>query len=275
MPTYDDIDEKYEYLDLSCKNMSNDEIKDILEDLVEDTMIKHINLSYNVSLDVASDPDAMDDLIASLTHALRENDCLLALDWVGNHLGDNGPHPPNDHYTEYIIVLADAVAQSSVVRIDLSDNMLTGKKNRKFSGLARFIKMCIPHKHQVFRFRSNGINSLGIALFSGALGLESSLQELDLSDNLGGKDPYGRDNSEGIRSLCINLSQTHSLKKLKLARNCLHDEEIIELSLAISKMPNLSHLDLAGNEFRGVGMEALKDAAISHGSFFKVRYALF
>ena len=168
-------------------------------------------------------------------------------------------------------VLADALCKSKVRRVDLSDNHLTGHAFRKFSGLARLISHCIPYGFEVFRLRKNGINSLGLALFSGALGGLSNLQELDLSDNMIGKDPFGRHNNEGMRAICINLSQTHSLKKLLLARNFLQDEEIIELSRAICRMPNLALLNLAGNEMRGIGMEALKAAIVGHGSFFKVR----
>jgi Ran GTPase-activating protein (RanGAP) involved in mRNA processing and transport len=275
MPTYDDLDEKYEYLDLSGKNMTTDEIKEIFDDLVEDTMIKHINFSDNLSVEVANDPDAMNSLFASLVSALEQNDCLVALDWAGNHLGDFGPHPANQHTTEYIVVLAKAIFKSGIRRVDLSDNMLTGKAFRKFTGLSEFVRACIRCRFEVFRFRKNGINSLGLGLFSGALGMQSSLIELDLSDNHVGRDALGRSSSEGMNSFCVNLAQTHSLKKLRLAGNFLHDEEIIELSSAIARMPNLSLLDLSNNEFRGIGMEYLKGALISHGSFFKIRYFVY
>lgn len=273
MPTYDDLDEKYEYLDLSWKNMSIDEIKEILDDLVEDTMIKHINLSGNIAGDDAANPEVMNSLFDSLVLAIEQNDCLVALDWTSNHLGDFSPHPANHHTKEYITVLARAICKSGIRRIDLSDNMLTGKAYRKFTGISEFVRACISHKFEVFRFCKNGINSLGLALFSGALGMNSSLQELDLSHNHVGKDAYGRNSSEGMISFCVNLSQTHSLKKLRLAGNCLHDEEIVELAGAIIRMPNLALLDVSQNEFRGVGMEALKDTLISHASFFKIRYA--
>lgn len=271
MPTYEDLDEKYEYLDLSAKRMSTDDIKDVLIDLVDDTMIKHINLSKNITVEDASNPDIMNALFDSLLHAIQQNDCLIAFDWAGNHLGDHGPHPTNQHTVDYIVELARAIRKSNIRRIDLSDNMLTGKAFRKFTGLSEFVRACIPHKFEVFRFRKNGINSLGLGLFSGALGMSSRLQELDLSYNQVGKDAYGRKSCEGMTAVCVNLAQTHSLKKLRLAGNYLHDEEVVELSTAISRMPNLGLLDLSDNEFRGVGMEAIKDAVISHASFFKVR----
>ena len=201
-----------------------------------------------------------------------KNDCLIALDWANNHLGDFGPHPANQHEIDYIVELTRAICKSNIRRVDLSGNMLTGKLYRKLSGLSEFIRACISHKFEVFRFRNNGINSLGLALFSGALGLESALIELDLSNNLVGKDPLGRNSCEGMASFCVNLSQSHSLRRLKLANNFLHDEEIIELSNAVNRMPNLSLLDVSSNCFRGLGMEALKNSLISHGSFFKTRY---
>ena len=274
MPTYDDLDEKYEYLDLSGKGISTDEIKEILDDLVEDTMIRHINLSDNISLSVASDPEVMNSLFDSLVNALEQNEHLVAFDWASNHLGDFGPHPANQHTTEYISVLAKAICKSGIRRVDLSNNMLTGKAYRKFTGISEFVRACIPYRFEVFRFCGNGINSLGLGLFCGALGLDSRLQELDLSYNQVGKDSYGRYNSEGMSTFCVTLAQTHSLKRLKLAGNYLHDEEIIELSNSIARMPNLSLLDLSDNEFRGVGMEHLKNALISHGSFYKIRYLI-
>ena len=272
MPTYDDLDEKYEYLDLSGKHMMIQEIKDVLEDLVEDSMIKHINLSRNISREDASDPNLMGSLFESLTHALLGNSCLIALDWAGNHIGDFGPHPPNDHVIDYIVVLADALSQSTVRRVDLSDNCLTGLSYRKLSGLSRLVRHCIPFKFEVLRLRNNGINSLAVGLLSKALGMESVLQEVDLSYNMIGKDALGRQNSEGIVAICVNLAQTHSLKKLYLAGNYLQDEEIVELCGALCRMPNLALLDLSNNQLRGVGMEALREVLQGHGSFSKVRY---
>jgi Ran GTPase-activating protein (RanGAP) involved in mRNA processing and transport len=274
MPTYDDLDEKYEYLDLSGKNMMIQEIKDVLEDLVEDSMIKHINLSRNVSREDASDPNLMGSLFESLTNALLNNDCLIALDWAGNYIGDFGPHPPNDHMIDYVVVLADALSKSTVRRVDLSDNCLTGPSYRKLSGLSRLVKHCIPYKFEVLRLRNNGINSLAVGLLSKALGLESTLQEIDLSYNMIGKDALGRHNSEGIVAIGANLAQTHSLKRLYLAGNYLQDEEIVELCGALCRLPNLSLLDISNNQCRGVGTEALRELMHGHGSFSKVRYGV-
>lgn len=272
MPTYEDFDSVYEYLDLSGKRIGTDEIREILDDLVEDTMIKHINLSGNIEPEDAADPEVMNVLFESLIRALEQNSCLVAFDWASNHLGDHGPHPSNQHTVDYVSALARAICRSGIRRVDLSDNALTGTAFRKFSGLSEFVRACIPYKFEVFRFRKNGINSLGLALFSGALGLDSSLRELDLSHNHVGRDAYGRNSCEGMTSFCVNLSQTHSLKKLRLAGNSLHDEEIVELCGAIVRMPNLALLDVSSNKFRGVGMEALKDALIGHASFYKIRY---
>ena len=58
-----------------------------------------------------------------------------------------------------------------------------------------------------------------------------------------GKDPFGRHNNKDMRLICIHLYQTHSLKKLLLDEinliNFFQDEEIIKLSGAICRMPNL------------------------------------
>ena len=72
-------------------------MKTILDDLVEDSMIKHLNLSYNIPREVASDHVIMESLFEFLIHALTENTCMIALDWSGNNLGTFTPHPPNQH----------------------------------------------------------------------------------------------------------------------------------------------------------------------------------
>jgi Ran GTPase-activating protein (RanGAP) involved in mRNA processing and transport len=273
MPTYPDFDDKYEYLDLSHRNMPVDDLKDILYDLIDDTMILHINLSYLVTEETTANPAEMEPLIKMLIKSLRENAYLIALDWAGNHLGDHAPHPTNQHTMDYIAELADALAKSSVKRIDLSDNMITGPRGRKLSGVARIVRHCIPSKWQVLRFRSNNLNGLAIGLFGEALGLNSKLVELDLSNNQAGRDPHNRPSCDGIKVLCVNLAETHTLRKLKLARNLLADEEIVELSKALIRLPNLMVLDLSGNDFRDVGMRALREAISSHASFFKPRCA--
>lgn len=87
-----------------------------------------------------------------------------------------------------------------------------------------------------------------------------------MSDNFGGLDPTGRPNSEGIEAFSKSLAATLKLRVLKLARNCLGDDEIGFISKAIQFMPYCQVLDLAGNQCHGVGMDFLKEAILSHSN---------
>ena len=87
-----------------------------------------------------------------------------------------------------------------------------------------------------------------------------------MSDNFGGLDPTGRPNSEGIEAFSKSLAATLKLRVLKLARNCLGDDEIGFISKAIQFMPYCQVLDIAGNQCHGVGMDFLKEAILSHSN---------
>ena len=54
------------------------------------------------------------------------------------------------------------------------------------------------------------------------------------------------------------------LSILKLARNHLHDQDIMYLSECLCAMPCLLELDLAGNYIGPTGMQALKLFIVGH-----------
>jgi len=63
------------------------------------------------------------------------------------------------------------------------------------------------------------------------------------------------------------MTQGFSLSSLKLANNALEDAHIFLISHALRNMPNLTELDLSGNNFEAPGAESLKEAIISHAVF--------
>jgi len=84
---------------------------------------------------------------------------------------------------------------------------------------------------------------------------------------VGGLDPSGRSNSEGIQALTMNLKNTMSMKTLKLADNRLNDEDMMYICDALYSMPNFQDLDVSSNLFTFDGSQYLKNAILSHSVF--------
>ena len=304
---YNDIKEEFEYLNLSAKDRPPSgfaAVSRYITELSQDKMVKQLDISYNITLDEAHDPGNMSSFLDQLEVAFSANHTVIALDMAGNHFGCFGPHPLNDHlpkhkmitkrvpangfgtcfkdqtleitsipirlrrmYQDYICELAEILAKSSVTRIDLSDNMLTGDTGRKVASLKYFATHYLQKHCTVFKCRSNLINSLSIASISEGLGYYSSVEHLDLSDNQIGLTPAYQHTVDGIRILMTALSTTRTIRVLKLARNALRDEEFAIISTAVKIIPTLEVLDLQGNYCHGIGMSPVKEAIMSHGSF--------
>jgi hypothetical protein len=76
MPTYEDVDETFEYLDLSCRSMGVQGISEILDDIEDDTLLKHLDLSFNMTADEAEQPSKMKLLFSSIARAFKKNKTL-------------------------------------------------------------------------------------------------------------------------------------------------------------------------------------------------------
>ena len=264
--TYEGVDPKFEYLDLSSKNLHIQGMASVLADMREDTVIKHINLSYNVNLDETDRPSTIVNFINMLKANVLVNDTLTALDLAGNHLFLNSEHPINNHKSNYVIDFANLLIESKITHIDLSDNDICGGQTRMLKGLRYLCKYYVGPHAKALKLRRSGLHSLCFAAISDALGISSSLNYLDLSDNFGGLNPLGAKSSEGMSALSNQLIKTLNIRYLKLARNSLDDEDVIILSQAIKSIPTLQLLDLAGNQIHGVGAEALAGAVKSHST---------
>jgi Ran GTPase-activating protein (RanGAP) involved in mRNA processing and transport len=264
--TYEGVDPKFEYLDLSNKNLHIGGMSGVLADMREDTVIKHINLSYNVNIDETDRPSSVVNFITMLKSNILVNDTLTAMDLAGNHLFLNSEHPINNHKSNYVIDFANLLMESKITHIDLSDNDICGGQNRMLKGLRYLCKNYVGPHAKALKLRQSNLHSLCFAAVSDALGISSSLTYLDLSDNFGGLNPVGDKSNEGMLALSNQLIKTLNIRYLKLARNSLDDEDVIILSQAIMSIPSLQLLDLAGNNIHGVGAEALARAIKSHST---------
>lgn len=266
MPRYDDIDGDYEYLDLSTTEMSSQELLEVLTDLSGDTMLKQVDLSNRIKLEDARQPSIMEDIIFTLKEAITANTTLIALDFEGNYLGDFGPCNGSIHRLDYLKELTTSLIESTITRVDISNNNIIGTQRRVYSSFADFLKKYCIGRCEVLRCRQNSIHNQAFSLIAPILGPFSCLVELDLSDNKIGLDPFGNANSENTREVCLVLSQTHTLAKLYLARNCLSSEDIGYISEAIQILPRLNLLDISGNNLTETGMPALALAVQSHSN---------
>jgi Leucine-rich repeat (LRR) protein len=259
--------EQHQYMNMMNKGLGVTGINEILENLKTDTHLLHVNFARNIHVDEASLPRKMQALHASLRATLKQNKTLTCLDLSYNHLFDFTKHPTNEHVHNYLIELTDSLVKSKVVRLNISGNFLCGKGGREYTGILYLVrKYCARGGLRSLIVRDNRLHSQGCAAVSESLGVFSKLEELDLRDNFLGLDPTGRLNSEGMRTIAKQLSQSPHLHTVRLARNCLRDEDITYLGDAICYMPRLEILDLNGNLFTGIGMIALKNAIISHSA---------
>lgn len=255
------------YMNMMNKGMRVKGIVGVMESLKLDTYIQHVNLARNITEEEAAIPSRMRALHAAIRGTLRMNKTLTALDLSYNHLFDYTKHPTNEHVHDYMIELTDSLVKSKVVRLNISGNYLCGKGGREYTGILYLVrKFCARGGLRALWVRENKLHSQGCASVSEGLGVYSKLEELDLRDNFLGLDPTGRFNSEGMQLMARQLSQSLCLHTLKLARNCLRDEDVTFLAEAVSYMPRLEILDLSGNLFTGIAMIALKQAIISHSA---------
>ena len=255
------------YMNMMSKGLRVEGIVGVMENLKTDTFLQHVNLARNISEEEAAKPSKMRTLHAAIRGALRVNKTLTALDLSYNHLFDYTKHPTNEHIHDYMIELTDSLAKSKVVRLNISGNYLCGKGGREFTGILYLVrKFCAKGGLRALWVRDNKLHSQGCASVSEGLGVYSKLEELDLRDNFLGLDPTGRFNSEGMQLMARQLSQSLCLHTLRLARNCLRDEDDTFLAEAVCYMPRLEILDLSGNLFTGIAMIALKQAIISHSA---------
>ncbi len=259
--------EQHQYMNMMSRNLGVDGISSVLESMKTDTHLLHLNFARNIDVDEASRPRKMQALHTALRATLKVNKTLTCLDLSYNHLFDFTKHPTNEHVHNYMIELTDSLVKSKVVRLNISGNFLCGKGGREYTGVLYLVrKYCARGGLRSLIVRDNRLHSQGCAAVSEALGVFSKLEELDLRDNFLGLDPTGRLNAEGMRHMARQFSQSLCLHTIRLARNCLRDEDITYLGEAICYMPRLEILDLNGNLFTGIGMIALKKAVISHSA---------
>lgn len=117
---------------------------------------------------------------------------------------------------------------------------------------------------KAFQCRLSNLNSQCFKTISACLGPFSTLTFLDLSDNMGGLDPSGARNGEGVAAIAQNLTHSLHMRVLKLGRNFLVDEDISNIAAALHNMPQFQDLDLSGNLCHSSGAKALNLAFISH-----------
>jgi hypothetical protein len=121
-------------------------------------------------------------------------------------------------------------------------------------------------KGEALSIRFSSLTSQGLRAVSDGLGVKSSMEYLDISDNQGGIDAGGRPNPEGVLALCTQLSQSLKLHTLKVARNHLSEKDCIMIANAVSCLPQFLTLDLAGNDCHGLGAKAIADTIIAHAA---------
>ena len=146
------------------------------------------------------------------------------------------------------------------------DNNLLGNSGRIYKPLSHLIRNYISKTCLVFKCQHNQLHSQAFCLISESLAYTSSLTHLDLSNNLGGLDPYKNQNSEGIDTLARMLINCHTLKILKLANNHMSDEDIVRIAESVLILPNMRELDVSNNFCYIFGILALKDAILSHAA---------
>jgi hypothetical protein len=256
-----------EYLDMADEKLLVPGMLGILQHMNTDAVLKQADFSFNITQEEAFQPLRMAKFCESLCFTIKKNSCLTGIDLVGNHLGQFGPHPLNEQRYDIPLEIAKALTsgKSTITRIDISDNYLTGTQGRKLTALGHFSRHFIKHGGKYFLSRSNYIQSQGLVMIANGLGQDSQIEYLDLNDNQVGLDPSGMRNSEGIMRFAVQVQHTLGLRVLKLARNSLTDDDFELLSDALSHVATLQVLDLAGNRCIGVGMQFLANMILSHG----------
>lgn len=266
---YEEVNET-EYLEVCNTHLGFDGILDLLEDLQEDYQIKQLNLSYTLNVDDYHNPRNVEAFLRNMRKYLHANKHLTALDFAGNFAFFYHPHPSNEHVVLYQEEFSKIINASKITHVDLSDNNMTGYSGRELKGLLYFLQnsMC---KRKAFQCRQNKLSSQGFLAISQGLGVNSTLTYLDISDNLGGLDPFGKPTSDGMVALASALKHCLGMRTVKVARNHLRDNELELLSDAIHDIPTFQDLDFSGNLTKFYGCRSLKLAICSLGVPFGPR----
>ena len=268
---YEFLDPNYEYLDLSHRDLGLQGILDVLQDMTGDTIIKQVNFNYNITPEEFRDPKREEYFIKIFKKIMSKHRTLTAIDLAGNHLFRNHPHPTNEHTKNYEVLLCTALLATKITHLDLSDNNLAGNTGRELMGVTHLMKNFMVNG-KALKARLNKLNSQGMWAISNCLGAFSSMTFLDVSCNLGGLDPSGRQNSEGIAALAMALKVSLHLRVLKIAENHLVDDDFVHIAEALQNMPQFQDLDAASNHCRTNGARGLKLAILSHSIFSDERY---
>lgn len=264
---YEEFDPEFQFLDLSGRGLGYKGILEVLQDLQGDQVLKQVRFNYNIIAEEFRDPKAIEEFIRLFKKVMvKHRSTVVAIDLAGNHLFDNHPHPVNEHKKNYQEQLTIALKSSKITYLDLSDNNITGNTGRELFGLTYMMKNYMVNG-KAFKCRHNKINSQGVWAVSNCLGAFSSLTFLDISCNMAGLDPLGRQNSEGIAALAMALKVSLHMRVLKIAENHLVDDDFVHIGDALSYMPQFQDLDVAANQCRTNGARALKLAIISHSIF--------
>ena len=265
--SYEEFDPEFQYLDLSGRELGYKGILEVLQDMVGDQVLKQVRFNYNIRAEEFRHPKAIEEFIRLFKKVLvKHKSSLVAIDLAGNHLFDHHPHPSNEHTKNYQELLTIALLSSKISYLDLSDNNITGNSGRELYGLTYMMKKYMVNG-KAFKCRMNKINSQGVWAVINCLGAYSSLTYLDMSCNMAGLDPLGRQNSEGIAALAMALKVSLHMRVLKIADNHLVDDDFVHICDALSYMPQFQDLDIASNKCRTNGARALKLAIISHSVF--------
>lgn len=268
------VDPFFEHMTLRSRQLGFKGLASVIIDLADDNILKHVDLSDNISRQEANIPDKMTKFIATLAKALKKNTTITALDLCSNHLCDFTAHPCNNHIIDYLIAITDALIPSPITHLDISDNLIVGPNGRMYTGLRHLVKHFLHPQGIVLKARKSNLHAYCFQIISEALGTGSVLEELDLSDNLGGIDPLGKPASDGISRLCVQLMNTLTIRVIRLARNHILDDDIAAIANAVSYIPSCQILDLRGNHCSYFGARALKYMIMCHGTLAEEKTGL-
>lgn len=265
--SYENVNIKYEFLNVSNRSLGMDGVIDIIRDLSDDTVIKHVNASNNIKSHETKSPQLMVQFMNELEKSLSMNKTITALDLASNNLFGNSEHPLNEHLGSYVIQLTDIISKTRLSHIDLSDNDICGGKGKMLKGIGYMGLHYISTNCRAFTAKSSNLYGPGyVALCSSGLGITSSLTYLDLSYNYGGLSPFGTTSSDGMMALAGQLSRTLFLRILRISHNHFNDDDMCILGDAINALPRLQLLDISGNYCHSVGCKGISYAVNCHST---------
>jgi len=263
---YLDVDPSFQYLTLRGRQLGFKGISRLFVDLADDNILKHVDVSDNVSKKEANNPARMTEFLANLGKAMKNNTTLTALDVCNNHLFSYTPHPCNEHIIDYLTIFTNAIITSNVTKLDISGNYMVGVNGRLYSGFRYLMTKFIHPQGVVLKARRSYLHSYCCQIISEGIGTGSMLEELDICDNHIGKDPFGEPASDGISTLCTQLMNTQHMRVLRVANNSIMDDDIATIANAVMFIPTMQILDLSGNQCSFFGAQAIKFMLMSHGT---------